>query len=95
MPVILFYVQHLWGVGHVYRATRIAYGLVNSGCQVHLVWGGTEIPGLDFTGMTVHHLKPVRTPFRGSVNSLSSLHEASSILPEMMPETNTPKAFRH
>ncbi len=61
MPVILFYVQHLWGVGHVYRATRIAYGLVNSGCQVHLVWGGTEIPGLDFTGMTVHHLKPVRT----------------------------------
>ncbi|KAG1700403.1 hypothetical protein GQR58_005098 [Nymphon striatum] len=61
MPAILFYVQHLWGVGHVYRATRIARGLVNAGCRVHLVWGGTEIPGFDFTGMTVHHLKPART----------------------------------
>lgn len=61
MPVILFYVQHLWGVGHVYRATRIAHGMVKSGCQVHLVWGGTKIPGFDFSGMKVHNLKPVRT----------------------------------
>ena len=61
MPVVLFYVQHLWGVGHVYRATRIAHGLVRGGCDVHLIWGGTQIPGFDFTGMKLHYLEPVRT----------------------------------
>ena len=61
MPKLLFYVQHLWGVGHVYRATRIARGLVKAGFDVHLVWGGTKIPDFDFTGMQVHYLKPVRT----------------------------------
>ena len=60
-PSVLFYVQHLWGVGHVYRATRIARGMVRSGFDVHLVWGGTEIPGFDFSGIKVHRLKPVRT----------------------------------
>ena len=60
-PSVLFYVQHLWGVGHVYRATRIARGMVRSGFDVHLVWGGTEIPGFDFLGIAVHRLKPVRT----------------------------------
>lgn len=60
-PSVLFYVQHLWGVGHVYRATRIARGMVRAGFDVHLVWGGTEIPGFDYAGMQVHWLKPVRT----------------------------------
>lgn len=61
MPSVLFYVQHLWGVGHVYRAARIARGLVEAGFEVHLVWGGTEIPGFDFSGMQLHRLKAVRT----------------------------------
>ncbi len=61
MKSVLLYVQHLWGVGHVYRATRIAQGLVRQGFEVHLVWGGTKIPGFDFSGMQVHYLKPVRT----------------------------------
>ncbi|MEM7214375.1 MAG: glycosyltransferase [Pseudomonadota bacterium] len=58
---VFFYVQHLWGVGHVYRATRIARGLVNAGMDVHLVWGGTRIPDFDFSGMYVHYLPAVRT----------------------------------
>ena len=61
MPVVMFYVQHLWGVGHVYRATRITHGLVRAGFDVHLVWGGTKIEGFDFSGMKIHHLTPVRT----------------------------------
>lgn len=61
MPSVMFYVQHLWGVGHVYRATRIAHGLRRYGFDVHLVWGGTQIPGFDFSGIRVHSLKPVRT----------------------------------
>jgi len=58
---VFFYVQHLWGVGHVYRATRIAHGMMRAGFDVHLVWGGTDIPGFDFSGMTRHCLTPVRT----------------------------------
>lgn len=60
-PVVLFYVQHLWGVGHVYRATRIATALANAGMEVHLVWGGTMVPDFDFSGLTVHHLPAVRS----------------------------------
>lgn len=75
-PSVLFYVQHLWGVGHVYRATRIARGMVRSGFDVHLVWGGTEIPGFDFSGMEVHRLKPVKT---SDASFSQLLHADSSI----------------
>lgn len=79
MPVVLFYVQHLWGVGHVYRATRIAHGLVEAGFDVHLVWGGTEISGFDFSGMKVHRLKPVRT---SDASFSQLLHADGSIFSE-------------
>lgn len=75
-PSVLFYVQHLWGVGHVYRATRIARGMVRAGFDVHLVWGGTEIPGFDFSGMQLHRLKPVRT---SDVSFSQLLHADGSI----------------
>lgn len=78
-PSVLFYVQHLWGVGHVYRATRIARGLVRAGFDVHLVWGGTEIQGFDFSGMHVHRLKPVRT---SDVSFSQLLHSDGSIFSE-------------
>ncbi|MEM8649370.1 MAG: glycosyltransferase [Pseudomonadota bacterium] len=58
---IFFYVQHLWGVGHVYRATRVAKALSNHGFEVHLIWGGTRIEGFDFSSITVHYLTPVRS----------------------------------
>ena len=61
MKKVFFYVQHLWGVGHVYRATRIARGMARAGLEIHLVWGGTRIPGFDFSGINVHYLNPVRT----------------------------------
>ena len=61
MKRVLFYVQHLLGVGHVYRATRIAHGMKRGGFDVHLVWGGTQLPGFDFSGLNVHYLTPVRT----------------------------------
>ena len=57
----MFYVQHLLGVGHVYRATRIARALAKQKFQVHLVWGGTQLPGFDFSDFEVHYLPPVRT----------------------------------
>ncbi|MEM9330019.1 MAG: glycosyltransferase [Pseudomonadota bacterium] len=60
-PKVFLYVQHLWGVGHVYRATRVARALAKNGMDVHLIWGGTEISGFDFTGLTLHRLPAVRS----------------------------------
>lgn len=60
-PVVMFYVQHLFGIGHVFRATRIARKMVEHGCPVHIVWGGTDVPNINLDGLTVHRLAPVRS----------------------------------
>jgi predicted glycosyltransferase len=57
---ILFYVQHLLGIGHVYRATRVARALVRHGFSVHIAWGGTRLPSIDLAGLEVTWLEPVR-----------------------------------
>jgi predicted glycosyltransferase len=59
-PVILFHVQHLLGIGHVFRATRVARGLARAGAKVHLAWGGTRLPAIDLSGFETHFLAPVR-----------------------------------
>ena len=58
-PKIMFYVQHLLGIGHVFRAMRVAKGLANAGCEVHLVWGGVKLPSMDCTGVNMHYLQAV------------------------------------
>ncbi len=62
---ILFYVQHLMGVGHVFRAMRIVKSLVAHGHRVDLVYGGEPIPNFDPFGAVVHYLPPLRA---GSTN---------------------------
>lgn len=57
---ILFYVQHLMGVGHVFRAMRIVGALTDSGHTVDLVYGGLPIPNFDAAGATVHYLPPLK-----------------------------------
>ncbi|MGN6551296.1 MAG: glycosyl transferase, partial [Pararhizobium sp.] len=57
---ILFYVQHLMGVGHVFRAMRIVRALAERGFTVDLVHGGEPIPNLDAGSATVHFLPPLR-----------------------------------
>ena len=59
-PVILFYVQHLLGIGHVFRATRVARELVRGGAVVHMVWGGTRLPKINVDGLEMTWLDPVR-----------------------------------
>ncbi len=44
-PRILFYVQHLLGIGHLARASRIATALVEDGFDVTLVMGGRPVAG--------------------------------------------------
>ena len=44
-PRVFFYVQHLLGIGHIARASRVARTLVADGFDVTLVTGGTPVPG--------------------------------------------------
>jgi predicted glycosyltransferase len=53
-PYVFFYVQHLLGIGHLARASRIAAALVADGATVTVVTGGTPVPG--FPGPGVRHV---------------------------------------
>jgi predicted glycosyltransferase len=60
---ILFYVQHLLGIGHLRRALRIIPALAREGFAVTLVSGGEPIEELhDFGAARVVQLLPLRSP---------------------------------
>ena len=59
MRKVMFYVQHLLGIGHVVRAVRVARALAEAGFEVSLVCGGPAIPGLDTGGARLVQLPPV------------------------------------
>ena len=58
---ILFYVQHLLGIGHLKRAACLARAMTQAGFRVTLVSGGMPVPGLDVGGATVVQLPPIRS----------------------------------
>ncbi len=47
---IFFYVQHLLGIGHIARASRIANALARDGFDVTVVTGGLPVPGFPGEG---------------------------------------------
>jgi predicted glycosyltransferase len=51
---VLFYVQHLLGIGHLARASRIGRAMAESGLDVTMVTGGTPVGG--FPGSEVRHI---------------------------------------
>ncbi|MCB1447803.1 MAG: glycosyl transferase [Rhizobiaceae bacterium] len=51
---IFFYVQHLLGIGHLARASRIASALARHGMEVTVVTGGLPVDG--FPGPDVRHV---------------------------------------
>lgn len=51
-PRILFYVQHLLGIGHLARASRVASALADDGFAVTVVTGGTPVAGFPGPGVT-------------------------------------------
>lgn len=53
-PRVFFYVQHLLGIGHLARASRVATALAEGGFAVTVVTGGTPVAG--FPGDAVEHL---------------------------------------
>jgi predicted glycosyltransferase len=56
---LLFYVQHLLGIGHLVRAGRVAAALAEA-FEVTLVVGGDMPAGLDPKGVDILRLPPVR-----------------------------------
>lgn len=56
---ILFYVQHLLGIGHIARASRIADALVKDGFDVTVATGGLPVPGFPSAGIKTIALPPV------------------------------------
>jgi predicted glycosyltransferase len=56
---ILFYCQHLLGLGHLERAARLTRALGRAGEPVVFVQGGRPLPGLDLGGAEVVALPPL------------------------------------
>jgi predicted glycosyltransferase len=59
-PRILLYVQHLLGIGHLARASRIAEALERRGLVPILVTGGLPTPGFPPPGISHLALPPLR-----------------------------------
>ena len=59
-PRVLFYVQHLLGIGHLLRAARVVKALSGDGFNVLLALGGTPTPGLDVGNARLLQLPPVK-----------------------------------
>jgi predicted glycosyltransferase len=58
---VLFYVQHLLGIGHARRAFRLADAVAREGIRVTLVSGGEPPPGpLCAQSMSIVQLAPIR-----------------------------------
>ncbi len=58
---VLFYVQHLLGVGHVRRAATLARAMAAHGLDVSVALGGFRVKLADFTGAELYQLPPVRS----------------------------------
>tara|TARA_R110002110_G_scaffold60713_14_gene170817 strand:- start:1571 stop:2728 length:1158 start_codon:yes stop_codon:yes gene_type:complete len=59
---VLFWVQHLLGIGHQRRSAAIARACAATGLEVHYVSGGMPVSHLDLTGCNFHQLPPCRSP---------------------------------
>ena len=58
-PRVFFYVQHLLGIGHIARASRIANALQYDGFDVTVVTGGLPVTGFPAAGLKTVALPPV------------------------------------
>lgn len=59
-PRLLFYVQHLLGIGHLVRASRIAKALAAGAFEVTVAVGGQVPDGIGFGGAAAVALPPVK-----------------------------------
>jgi predicted glycosyltransferase len=64
-PRVFFYVQHLLGIGHIARASRIASAMAKDGCRVTMVTGGMPVNGFPGTDVESVMLPPVAASSAG------------------------------
>jgi predicted glycosyltransferase len=57
---VLLYVQHLLGIGHLVRASRIASALKDAGFDVAVAMGGVPVSGFPDAGIEVISLPPLK-----------------------------------
>ena len=57
---VMFYVQHLLGIGHVRRAAVITRAISAAGLDVAVVLGGRDVPGADFGDAALARLPAAR-----------------------------------
>lgn len=57
---LLFYVQSLWGIGHLSRTSAIASASCDAGFDVTLVHGGAPVPGIVEDRVRLIQLPPVK-----------------------------------
>lgn len=58
---VLFYVQHLLGIGHLVRASRVAAALRDAGCGVAVISGGVPVLGFPGTGIESIEIPAIRS----------------------------------
>ncbi|MDZ4735962.1 MAG: glycosyltransferase [Rhodospirillaceae bacterium] len=59
-PKLLFWVQHLLGIGHLRRAAALTHALAADGFAVTVVSGGMPVPELDLGPVDLIQLAPAR-----------------------------------
>lgn len=59
-PKLLFWVQHLLGIGHLRRAAALTHALAADGFAVTVVSGGMPVPELDLGPIELIQLAPAR-----------------------------------
>lgn len=62
---VFFYVQHLLGIGHLMRVSRIASALADGPFEVTVASGGMPLPQLDFGKACLVQLPPARADASG------------------------------
>jgi predicted glycosyltransferase len=70
-PRVLFYVQHLLGIGHLVRASRVAGALRDAGCDVAVISGGMPVrgfPGDGIESIQIPAIKSADEAFSGLVD---------------------------
>jgi predicted glycosyltransferase len=60
-PKVLFYVQHLLGIGHLKRAATLSRAMEAAGLAVTIVSGGKSVPGVNIGSAQLIQLPPMRS----------------------------------
>jgi predicted glycosyltransferase len=60
-PKVLFYVQHLLGIGHLKRAATLSRAMEAAGLAVTIVSGGKAVPGVNIGTAQFVQLPPMRS----------------------------------